>query len=99
MRVRATMTRWKWVLLIFELALFALILILPQVDLPDFAFQGGTAPITAKARVISAPVQPVVASIVFSAPEIVLEQRTELPNIAAPITSQTRLSMICTLLC
>ena len=32
---------WRWSLLIFELALFAVILILPQVDLPDFTFSGG----------------------------------------------------------
>ena len=45
------MKRWKWVLLIFELVLFAAILVLPQVDLPDFTFHGGTAPITAKQRI------------------------------------------------
>lgn len=44
------MTRWRWALLVFELFLFALILILPQVDLPDFTFHGGTAPVIAKAR-------------------------------------------------
>lgn len=51
------MSRWKWALLIFELVLFAVILILPQVDLPDFTFQGGTAPIVAKTRVSSPPVR------------------------------------------
>ena len=35
------MKRWLLVLLGFELVLFALILILPQVDLPDFTFGGG----------------------------------------------------------
>ena len=45
------MKRWRLSLLIFELALFALILILPQVALPDFAFAGGNAPVTAHARV------------------------------------------------
>jgi hypothetical protein len=45
--------RWRYALLFFELFLFALILILPQVDLPDFTFPGSTAPIVAKARLSS----------------------------------------------
>lgn len=48
------MNRWRWALLIFELLLIALILVLPQVDLPDYTFHGGTAPVAAKARVSSA---------------------------------------------
>src|ERR1700716_2115700 len=52
------MKRWQWALLIFELALFALILVLPQVALPEFTFQGGTAPIVAKARLSVNRVQP-----------------------------------------
>ena len=52
------MTRWRWALLVFELFLFALILILPQVDLPDFTFHGGTAPVLAKARFSPPPVLP-----------------------------------------
>jgi hypothetical protein len=49
------MRGWRFVLLIFELFLFALILILPQVDLPDFTFPGGTAPILAKSKLCSPP--------------------------------------------
>jgi len=37
-------------LLIFELFLFALTLVLPQVDLSDFTFHGDTAPVVAKAK-------------------------------------------------
>jgi hypothetical protein len=48
---RIEMKPWKWRLLLFELVLFAIILILPQVELPDFAFHGGTAPVAAKLRV------------------------------------------------
>jgi hypothetical protein len=48
---RVAIEPWKWTLLLFELALFAVILILPQVDLPDFTFHGGTAPVAAKSRV------------------------------------------------
>jgi hypothetical protein len=51
---------WRFSLLIFELFLFALILILPQVDLPDFTFPGGTAPIVAKARLSCPPASSVV---------------------------------------
>ena len=50
------MTRSRWVLLLFELFLFALILILPQVDLPDTAFRDGHTPVLAKLQVTSAPI-------------------------------------------
>lgn len=50
------MKPWRWALLIFELFLFALILVLPQVDLPDFAFHRDSAPIVAKSKLSSAPV-------------------------------------------
>jgi hypothetical protein len=46
----AFMKGWRYGLLIFELFLFALILVLPQVDLPDFTFPGGTAPIAARSK-------------------------------------------------
>ena len=49
------MKRWRLALLLWELFLFALILVLPQVDLPDFTFPGGTAPIVAKARLSASP--------------------------------------------
>ena len=49
------MKEWRFALLIFELFLFALILVLPQVDLPDFTFPGGSAPISAKSRLSSPP--------------------------------------------
>jgi len=48
------MTRWRWALLLFELFLFALILVLPQVDLPDTAFRDGNSPVTAKLQVTGA---------------------------------------------
>jgi len=49
------MPRWRWGLLIFELFLFVLILVLPQVDLPDCAFHRGSAPTVSKASVSSPP--------------------------------------------
>jgi hypothetical protein len=95
------MNRWKWALLIFELALFALILILPQVDLPDFTFHGGTAPVAAKARLSSAPVRSamVAAAVGASHPGPAAEAQLEnciVPTLAA---SNSRLSLLCTLLC
>jgi hypothetical protein len=53
---KTTMTHWRWAVLIFELFLFALILILPQVDLPDTAFRDGHTPVMAKLQVNSPPV-------------------------------------------
>ena len=42
-------------ILMCMLFLFVLILVLPDVDLPDTAFHGGTAPVDLHARVTSAP--------------------------------------------
>ena len=94
------MKQWKWFLLIFELALFAVILILPQVDLPDFAFHGGTAPISAKARASVRPtVTPVIAAANGWLPAHVLETRLEAVRSLASIGSGGRLSLLCTLIC
>jgi hypothetical protein len=41
--------------LVSLLILIVLILVLPQVDLPDTAFHGGSAPVDVHARVTSAP--------------------------------------------
>jgi len=49
------MKGWRHALLVFELFWFALILVLPQVDLPDFTFPGGTAPVIVKATLSSPP--------------------------------------------
>jgi len=55
------MTRWSWAVLVFELLLITIILILPQVDIPDTAFHCGTAPVLAKARLTCPPTQMVLA--------------------------------------
>jgi hypothetical protein len=94
------MKRWCWALLIFELVLFAIILILPQVALPDFTFHGGTAPVAARARVSSAPVRAIVAiPVQISLPDRILETATVTVDAAAPPTLDSRLSLLCTLLC
>lgn len=46
---------WECTLLLSMLFLFFLILVLPQVDLPDTAFHGNTAPIVIHSRYTSPP--------------------------------------------
>lgn len=52
-------------ILVGLLALIVLILVLPEVDLPDTALRGGTAPIDIHSRVTSAPL---LVSITLSTP-------------------------------
>jgi hypothetical protein len=94
------MKPWRCALLIFELALFAVILILPQVDLPDFTFHGRTAPVVAKTRLSPVPVWPALAILVqISLPDRVLGTHSATSEPAAPLSSGFRLSLLCTLLC
>ena len=94
------MKSWRWTLLGFELFLFALILVLPQVDLPDFTFHGGTAPVVAKAKVCSPPVLSSVTTPGHSRfPQPFLESRAEPVRHAVPLKQHTLLSLLCTLLC
>lgn len=93
------MKRWRWTLLIFELFLFALILVLPQVDLSDFTFHGDTAPVVAKAKLACALVLsnltiPVQAR---SPRHIRLIRNPDRP--ALRLSPHSLLSLLCTLLC
>jgi hypothetical protein len=94
------MKGWRWGILLFELFLFALILVLPQVDLPDFAFHRGAAPIIARSRVSAPPVLTTVT--VPTQPQAIKrfgygkEQRLGLVSHAIP---RPLLSLLCTLLC
>ena len=99
--VQSYMTRWQWVLLITELALFAIILILPQVDLPDFTFHGGTAPVVAKSRISSPPVRLAIGIATTDArPSYrVQHQRLDIPGLATPSSTHSRLSLFCILIC
>lgn len=91
--------RWQWILLLFELVLFAVILILPQVDLPDFTFHKGTAPVATQARASSPPVRAVSGTVVPVLPPLKTEARAELRDVLSPPSLDYRLSSICTFIC
>ena len=95
------MTRWRWALLIFELLLIALILVLPQVDLPDYTFHSGTAPVAAKARVSSASSGSGVrlANLRLNLPTRQLENRQETGAGGGSSNAGVLLAMLCTFLC
>jgi len=94
------MRRWRWALLLFELGLFALILVLPQVDLPDFTFHGGTAPAAARARLSSAPERIAVhASLLVEPASLPGEAPVERHLSPSPHDLGCRLSLLCSLLC
>ena len=94
------MSRWRWTLLIFELLLFTVILILPQVELPDFTFHGGTAPVVMKTRLSSktAPAS-VVNPVQLAMPIPIVERRIEINDPPSVTDADTRLSLLCTLNC
>jgi hypothetical protein len=88
------------VLLVLELALFAIILIHPDVDLPEFTFRSGTAPIAAKYRFAVPPamVAKLAASAILLRPAI----SEKVSDRSEPSTSNSlelRLSVLCTLIC
>jgi hypothetical protein len=95
-----SMKHWQFSILIFELALFAVILVLPQVALPDFTFHDGTAPVTAHSRLCDR----VPATVVAVAPQILPFGPTawvggEIPDVPAPPAVHSRLSRLCVLIC
>ena len=90
---------WQWSVLIFELALFAVILVLPQVDLPDFTFHGATAPVAAKARISARPVQAVTVSFCAMRLRKTREKPADTISPAPKTDSGSRFSVLCTLLC
>jgi hypothetical protein len=93
------MKRWQWALLLFELFLFALILVLPQVDLPDFTFHGGTAPVVAKMRVSPASPRALVRPVGMPTPAQVPGETIDATVVMAPPSLHSRLSLLCVLIC
>jgi len=94
------MSRWRWALLIFELVLFAVILILPQVELPDFTFHGGTAPVVMKTRLASGTARAdVVNPVQLPTPVPVFDCQIVVHDPPSGTDADTRLSLLCTLTC
>ncbi len=94
------MKLWRWCLLLFELFLFALILVLPDVDLPDFCFQRGSAPIVAKAHFSATPVfAPVIHAVQPEAPRHIRDEQSRNVQPLARSTPHSLLSLLCTWLC
>ena len=93
------MKRWRWGILLFELFLFVLILVLPQVDLPEFALRG-TAPIVARSRVSAPPVLTAATVPTQSQPTTELGDREEQRLVLViHATPRSLLSLLCILLC
>ena len=94
------MKRWQLAVLIFELALFAAILVLPQVALPDFTFHGGTAPVAAHSRIChSAPVPAMTAILQTLLPDDAVDGASEIAASFSPPALHSRLSRLCVLIC
>jgi len=94
------MSRWRWILLIFELVLFAAILVLPQVELPDFTFHGGTSPVVMKARLAPGAMQDsMVVPTSLPVPLPFFEVRAQDDSYPPVADVTTRLSLLCTLNC
>jgi hypothetical protein len=94
------MKRWQFAILIFELALFAVILVLPQVALPDFTFHDGTAPVTAHARLCDRAPAAAIAVVHQVLPtEPLVRVGGEISDVPAPPAVHARLSRLCVLIC
>jgi len=94
------MKHWQLILLIFELVLFAAILVLPQVALPDFTFHGGTAPVAAHSRIChSAPGTVITAIPQTLFPDQTAQERSKIVVSFSPTALHSRLSQLCVLIC
>ncbi len=94
------MKRWQFSILIFELALFAVILVLPQVALPDFTFHDGTAPLAAHSRLCDRGL----ATAIAVTPQIlpvgpIARVGSDTTDVLAPPAVHSRLSQLCVLIC
>ena len=94
------MKRWKLAILIFELVLFAAILVLPQVALPDFTFHNGSAPVAAHARVYdSIPGAAIAVAAHIPAPAPISWVYSDSPSGSMPRAVDSSLSKLCVLIC
>lgn len=87
-------------MLVFELFLFVLILVLPGVDLPDFTFPRGTAPMVVKSRLSSAPVLSIATTPVpVRTLRHIGETRNQAIRLAVHINPPSLLFLVCILRC
>ena len=94
------MKRWKLAILIFELVLFAAILVLPQVALPDFTFHNGTAPVAMHARVRDVvPGAAISVAAYIAAPVLLGWTHSYSPLGFTPRAVDPTLSRLCVLIC
>lgn len=94
------MKAWRWTVLISELFLFALILVLPQVDLPDTTFRDGNAPVVARMQLTAPPAMP--ASVGSRSMQYLgqfQEVVRSIERFAYGLSSADRRFLLCTLLC
>lgn len=94
------MKRWQLVVLIFELALFAVILSLPQVELPDFTLHGGSAPGAMSLSVASSPQRAaIVVASPFLLPDLTVGPVREIIESSEHSPVSSRLALLCTRVC
>lgn len=94
------MKRWQLAVLIFELVLFAAILVLPQVALPAFAFHSGTAPVVAHSRVCEhTPATAITVPPHVIAPSGPAPVQGDRLNLSALRSVHSNLSKLCVLIC
>jgi len=94
------MKRWQLLVLIFELVLFAAILVLLQVALPDFTFHDGTAPVAAHSRICHSASGVALAAVPQTLfPDQVAPLRSQRAGISSPPGLHSRLSRLCVLIC
>jgi hypothetical protein len=95
------MKRWQLTVLVCELALFACILILPQVALPDFTVHDRTSPNTIQARLSSSPLRTAIELV--SKPAFAGGSAENLwgyiLDVSPTSVSSSRLSLFCPLIC
>jgi hypothetical protein len=94
------MKRWQLAFLVFELVLFAAILVLPQVALPDFTFHNGNAPVAAHARVCNSTPGAAISGAAHLAVAVPLAWvQSEMVKVFAPRDVHSTLSSLCVLIC
>jgi hypothetical protein len=100
-----TSKRWRPVILIFEICLFAFILVLPQVALPDLTAHGGVSLSAAQARRFSLPAGVPLpttfagVSKTMASETMISETIWNRPRAVSFYAGGSRLALLCLLIC